>query len=122
MSVVISGKHLTESKHVWIALKSGIYGIGRKTSFDICSKANIDPHVKLSTLSEEQIDALRAVVAELTTEGELRREVAMRIKQLMDMGSYRGIRHRRSLPVNGQRTKTNARTRKRRKSRDKSAN
>ena len=115
MSVVISGKHLTEAKHVWVALTSGIYGIGRKTSFDICKKANIDPHQKLSKLSDSQIDTLRAIIADIPTEGELRREVSMRIKQLMDMGTYRGIRHRRGLPVNGQRTKTNAQTRKRRK-------
>ncbi len=115
MSVVISGKHLTESKHVWVALQSGIYGIGRTTAFKICAQAKINPHMKLSELTEENIDTLRSIIADITTEGELKRQVALRIKELMDMGTYRGIRHRRSLPVNGQRTKTNARTRKRRK-------
>ena len=80
-----------------------------------CKKAKIDPSTKVKDLSEDKLDIIRGIVAEHTVEGDLRRAVGMNIKQLMDMGCYRGIRHRRGLPVRGQRTKTNARTRKRRK-------
>jgi small subunit ribosomal protein S13 len=79
---------------------------------DICASAGIDPHVKLQELTEGELEQLRTEVGKFQIEGDLRREIAMNIKRLMDLGCYRGIRHRRSLPVRGQRTSTNARTRK----------
>nr|WP_242689536.1 MULTISPECIES: 30S ribosomal protein S13 [Photorhabdus] len=91
---------------------TSIYGIGRTRSQAICAAAGIAEHVKISELSEEQIDKLRDEVAKYVVEGDLRREVTLSIKRLMDLGTYRGLRHRRGLPVRGQRTKTNARTRK----------
>ena len=98
-------------KHAVIALTS-IYGIGRKRALFICNKASINPSSKISILTEKEIDALRTEVSRFTIEGDLRREVAMNIKRLIDLGTYRGVRHRRGLPVRGQRTHTNARTRK----------
>ena len=94
-----------------IALRS-IYGIGATRSQAICAAAGVAEHVKISELSEEQIEKLRDEVARYVVEGDLRREVTLSIKRLMDLGTYRGLRHRRGLPVRGQRTKTNARTRK----------
>ncbi|MCE1804845.1 30S ribosomal protein S13 [Enterobacter hormaechei] len=91
---------------------TSIYGIGKTRSQAICAAAGIAEHVKISELSEEQIDKLRDEVAKYVVEGDLRREVTLSIKRLMDLGTYRGLRHRRGLPVRGQRTKTNARTRK----------
>jgi len=91
---------------------TAIYGIGRTRAGQICAAAGIAPNVRLQELTEEQVDGIRAEVAKLTVEGDLRREVSMNIKRLMDLGSNRGIRHRRGLPVRGQRTRTNARTRK----------
>jgi small subunit ribosomal protein S13 len=107
----IAGINIPEKKHVWIALTS-IYGIGRSRSHKICSATKTNPDVKISQLSEEELEKLRVEIAKYKTEGDLRRDVSMNIKRLMDMGTFRGIRHRRRLPVRGQRTKTNARTRK----------
>jgi small subunit ribosomal protein S13 len=107
----IAGVNVPDNKHTVIALQS-IYGIGKTRAALICDKTSIDPATKVRELSEEQLDALRDQVGTFTTEGDLRREVSMNIKRLMDLGTNRGIRHRRGLPVRGQRTKTNARTRK----------
>lgn len=89
-----------------------IFGIGRTTAKQILSAVGIEPTTKVSQLDDAQLDAIRSEVANHTVEGDLRREVSMNIKRLVDLGCYRGLRHRRNLPVNGQRTKTNARTRK----------
>ncbi|MFT5111810.1 MAG: small subunit ribosomal protein S13 [Parasphingorhabdus sp.] len=107
----IAGINLPNHKHIEIALTS-IYGIGRITAQKICDVAGIERSKKVSDLSEQDADTLRQEVAKFAIEGDLRREVSMNIKRLMDLGCYRGMRHRRGLPVNGQRTKTNARTRK----------
>jgi small subunit ribosomal protein S13 len=107
----IAGVNIPDRKHAVIALTS-IYGIGRTTAAKICDAANIEPTAKIQSLSEEDVDRLRAEVGRYTVEGDLRREVSMNIKRLMDLGCNRGIRHRRGLPVRGQRTRTNARTRK----------
>ncbi|PLK59024.1 30S ribosomal protein S13 [Candidatus Palibaumannia cicadellinicola] len=109
--VRIAGINIADHKHTVIALTS-IYGIGIKRSQWICETTSIAKNVKLSELSEAQIDILRDAVAKFVVEGDLRREVTLSIKRLIDLGTYRGLRHRRSLPVRGQRTKTNARTRK----------
>ncbi|UVK77283.1 MAG: 30S ribosomal subunit protein S13 [Sodalis sp. Fse] len=107
----IAGINIPDHKHTVIALTS-IYGIGKTRSQSICAVTSIAENVKISELSEEQIDALRDAVAKFVVEGDLRREVTLNIKRLMDLVTYRGLRHRRGLPVRGQRTKTNARTRK----------
>lgn len=107
----IAGINIPDRKHVWVSLTS-IYGVGRMRAHAICSSTGIDPNVKVIDLTEEELEKLRSMVTGYTIEGDLRREVAMSIKRLMDLGAYRGIRHRRSLPVRGQRTSTNARTRK----------
>jgi small subunit ribosomal protein S13 len=107
----IAGINIPGHKHTVIAL-TAIFGIGKTRAQHICAAAGVTESVKISELSEEQIDKLRDEVAKYSVEGDLRREVTMSIKRLMDLGCYRGIRHRRSLPVRGQRTKTNARTRK----------
>lgn len=108
----ISGVDLPKRKRIEIGL-TYIYGIGRSTSKKILAKLNIDPNVQTDQLSESEINDIRKVITdEQRVEGELRTQISMNIKRLMDLGCYRGIRHRRSLPVNGQRTKTNARTRK----------
>ena len=107
----IAGVNLPDNKHTVISL-TYIFGIGRPTAKAICAQTGIGEDVKLGDLSEEQIDALRNAVASKSVEGDLRRETSMNIKRLMDLGCYRGLRHRRNLPVHGQRTKTNARTRK----------
>ncbi|HHV6293399.1 30S ribosomal protein S13 [Haemophilus influenzae] len=107
----IAGINIPDHKHAVIAL-TGIYGIGKTRSQAICAAAGIAEDVKIRELSEEQIDKLRDEVGKFTVEGDLRREVTLNIKRLLDLGCYRGLRHRRSLPVRGQRTKTNARTRK----------
>jgi small subunit ribosomal protein S13 len=107
----IAGVNIPVQKHTVIALTS-IYGIGPTRSHDICVAAGIEPTTKVRDLSEELLDKLRAEIAKFTVEGDLRREVAMNIKRLMDLGCYRGVRHRRGLPVRGQQTQTNARTRK----------
>jgi small subunit ribosomal protein S13 len=107
----IAGVNIPDRKHAVIALTS-IYGIGRTRAAEICRESGIEPHKKIQELSEEQIDTVRAAVAKYTVEGDLRREISMNIKRLMDLGCNRGIRHRRGLPLRGQRTRTNARTRK----------
>lgn len=107
----IAGVNIPDNKHAVISL-TYIYGIGRPTAQKICAATGVNPAAKLSDLTDEQIEQLRGEVAKFTTEGDLRREVNMNIKRLMDLGCFRGIRHRRGLPVRGQRTKTNARTRK----------
>ncbi|NIP18954.1 MAG: 30S ribosomal protein S13 [Xanthomonadales bacterium] len=107
----IAGVNLPVQKHAWVALTS-IYGIGRSRALSICEAAGVEPSVKIRDLSEVEVESIRAEVGRLAVEGDLRREVAMNIKRLMDLGCYRGLRHRRGLPVRGQRTKTNARTRK----------
>lgn len=107
----IAGINLPVNKHAVIGLTS-IYGIGRSRSKDICVAAGITPETKIRDLNEEELEKVRAEVAKFLVEGDLRREVSMNIKRLMDMGCYRGIRHRRGLPLRGQRSKTNARTRK----------
>ena len=107
----IAGINLPNQKHIEIALTS-IYGIGRPRARDICDGAGVAASTKVKDLTDAQVDKLRAEVAKLTVEGDLRRQVSMNIKRLMDLGTYRGMRHRRGLPVRGQRTRTNARTRK----------
>jgi small subunit ribosomal protein S13 len=107
----IAGINVPDHKHAVIAL-TAIYGVGRQTASEICVKVGITPSVKIKELTEEQLEAIRNVVSKMTVEGDLRREVSMNIKRLMDLGCYRGIRHRRGLPLRGQRTRTNARTRK----------
>jgi small subunit ribosomal protein S13 len=107
----ISGINIPVQKHAEIALTS-IYGIGRTRARLICDSAGIRPDAKVKDLSEAEIDRLRAETGKYPVEGDLRREVTMNIKRLMDLGCYRGIRHRRGLPLRGQRTRTNARTRK----------
>ncbi len=107
----IAGINLPNHKHIEIGL-TAIYGVGRTTARKICDAAGIQYSVKAQDLNEAQAEKLRSAVAKYEVEGDLRREVAMNIKRLMDLGAYRGLRHRRGLPVHGQRTKTNARTRK----------
>jgi len=111
----IAGVDLPKQKKVYIGL-TYIYGIGQHTALDILGKAKIDPQKKILDLTEEEVAEIRAIMtAELKVEGALRSEVQQNIKRLMDIGTYRGLRHRRGLPVRGQRTKTNSRTRKGRK-------
>ena len=108
----IAGVDLPRKKRIEIGL-TYIYGIGKTSSQSILSQLNIDPDIKTDDLTEEQINNIRKVIdSEHKVEGELRTEVSMSIKRLMDLGSYRGLRHRKSLPVRGQRTHTNSRTRK----------
>ena len=107
----IAGVNIPENKHTVISL-TYIFGIGRTRAAQICTAAGIDQTAKVRDLSGEQLDVIRGEVAKFSTEGDLRREINMNIKRLMDLGCYRGIRHRRGLPLRGQRTKTNARTRK----------
>ena len=107
----IAGVNIPDRKHAVIALTS-IYGIGRTRAVQICADAGVNPVDKIRDLTEAQVDALRSEVGKYAVEGDLRREVSMNIKRLMDLGCYRGLRHRRGLPVRGQQTKTNARTRK----------
>ncbi|MCX7072467.1 MAG: 30S ribosomal protein S13 [Gammaproteobacteria bacterium] len=107
----IAGVNVPANKHTVIALQA-IYGIGATRAKKICDAAKVAPTAQLKTLTEGELDLLRAEIAKFAVEGDLRREVSMSIKRLMDMGCYRGQRHRRGLPVRGQRTRTNARTRK----------
>jgi small subunit ribosomal protein S13 len=107
----IAGVNVPDAKHAVISL-TYIFGVGRVTANNICSVAGIEPTRKMGDLTEQELDLLRAEVGKFSVEGDLRRSTQMNIKRLMDMGCFRGIRHRRSLPVRGQRTKTNARTRK----------
>lgn len=107
----IAGVNLPVNKHVWVGLQS-IYGVGRTRSRKICEAAGVDPATQIKSLSEGEVENLRREVAKFSVEGDLRREVGISIKRLMDLGTYRGLRHRRGLPARGQRTRTNARTRK----------
>lgn len=107
----IAGINLPNQKHVWIALTS-IYGIGRTRARDICAASGVTPSTKVKDLTDAEVDKIRIEVGKFTVEGDLRRTMSMSVKRLMDLGTYRGMRHRRGLPVRGQRTKTNARTRK----------
>jgi len=108
----ISGIDLPNTKRVEIGL-TYIYGVGRKVSNDILFKAKIDKNVRVRDLDEDQVNKIRTIIEkEYQVEGDLRREVSLNIKRLMDLGNYRGLRHRKHMPVRGQRTKTNARTRK----------
>ena len=108
----ISGFDLPNSKRVEIGL-TYIYGIGRNISNDILTKAKIDKNVRVSDLTDEQVNKIRTIIEkDYQVEGDLRSEISLNIKRLMDLGNYRGLRHRRHMPVRGQRTKTNARTRK----------
>ena len=107
----IAGINIPTNKHIIIGLQS-IFGVGQTRSKQICEALKLDPSTKVAALSEEQLDLIRSAVAQYEVEGDLRRDIAMNIKRLRDLGCYRGIRHRKSLPVRGQRTKTNARTRK----------
>ena len=107
----IAGVNIPDHKHVVIAL-TAIYGIGKTTSLKLCANVDINPSAKVSQLTDAQLESLRVEIAKITVEGDLRRVITMNIKRLMDLGCYRGLRHRRGLPLRGQRTKTNARTRK----------
>lgn len=107
----IAGVNIPDNKHARVSL-TYIFGVGPTTADKICAAAGVDPSVKMGELDEANLDSIRAEVAKLTVEGDLRRETSMNIKRLMDLGCYRGLRHRRHLPVHGQRTRTNARTRK----------
>ena len=107
----IAGINIPVHKHVVIAL-TAIYGIGRTRSQKICDTVGVAQNVKVKDLTDSEVENLRSEIAKIVVEGDLRRTITMNIKRLMDLGAYRGLRHRRGLPVNGQRTKTNARTRK----------
>ena len=107
----ITGVNIPDNKHVAISL-TYVYGIGRSRALEICAKCDVPPDKQLSKLSAEELGRLRDEVRDYNVEGDLRRQVAMSVKRLIDMGVYRGIRHKFHLPVRGQRTKTNARTRK----------
>ena len=107
----IAGINIPDRKHTWVSLTS-IFGIGRTRAEIICKDSGISPTAMVKDLTEEELDTIRSQVSRYTIEGDLRREVSMNIKRLMDLGCYRGMRHRRGLPVHGQRTRTNARTRK----------
>lgn len=107
----IAGINLIKEKRIEAAL-TAIYGIGRRTSTKILTEAKIDKNKKVQDLSEQEVGVLREIIGKMTTEGDLRRKIAMDIKRLQDIGSYRGFRHKRSLPTRGQRTRKNARTRK----------
>ncbi|GAB60682.1 MULTISPECIES: 30S ribosomal protein S13 [Rheinheimera] len=107
----IAGINIPDNKHAVISL-TYVYGIGKTRAKSILAAVGIEESTKIAALTDAQLDTLRDEVAKYTVEGDLRREVTLNIKRLMDLGCYRGLRHRRSLPVRGQRTKTNARTRK----------
>ena len=107
----IAGVNLPVQKHVGIGLQA-IFGIGRSRSKKICADAGVEASTKIKDLTEAEVDKIRHEVAKFAVEGDLRREVGISIKRLIDLGTYRGLRHRRGLPIRGQRTRTNARTRK----------
>jgi small subunit ribosomal protein S13 len=107
----LAGINIPVHKHTVIALTS-IYGIGRSAAKDICQAAGVATDAKVKDLTEAQLESLRGEIAKIKVEGDLRRDISMNIKRLMDLGTYRGLRHRRGLPVRGQRSRTNARTRK----------
>ena len=107
----IAGINIPLNKHIVISLTS-IYGIGNSRAQQVCSAADVAPETPVKDLAEPEVAKLRTAIANFVVEGDLRREISMNIKRLMDLGCYRGIRHRRGLPLRGQRTRTNARTRK----------
>src|SRR5487761_1851710 len=107
----IAGINIPMNKHLWVGL-THIYGVGRARAHSACEAAGISPNKRVKDLTENEVTAIRSQIAKFAVEGDLRREVSMNIKRLMDLGCHRGIRHRRGLPVRGQRTRTNARTRK----------
>jgi small subunit ribosomal protein S13 len=107
----IAGINIPANKHVVIALTS-IYGVGRSRAAMLCEAANVAPDAKVKDLTEPEVERLRVLIARFPVEGDLRRQVSMNIKRLMDLGTFRGLRHRKGLPLRGQRTRTNARTRK----------
>ena len=107
----IAGINIPDNRHAAVSL-TYIYGVGRSSARKMCDAVGVDANTRLGELDETELDRLRAEVAKLTIEGDLRRETQLNVKRLMDLGCYRGMRHRRGLPVNGQRTHTNARTRK----------
>lgn len=107
----IAGVNIPDQKHAVISL-TYIYGVGKTMAQQICASVGIEESTKINELDDAKLDEIRDAVSKLSVEGDLRREVSMNIKRLMDLGSFRGIRHRRGLPLRGQRTKTNARTRK----------
>lgn len=108
----IAGVDIPANKKIWVSL-TYIYGIGKTRAYEILKKAGIDPEIRANKLTEEQVASIRKIIdSDYKVEGDLRKEVSSNIKRLMDMGCYRGLRHRKGLPVRGQRTRTNARTRK----------
>jgi len=107
----IAGINIPMNKHIGIGL-THIFGVGRTRSQEVCTAAGINPTTKVKDLTDAEVSAIRAQLAKFAVEGDLRREVSMNIKRLMDLGTWRGMRHRKGLPVRGQRTRTNARTRK----------
>ena len=107
----IAGVNIPVQKHTWVGL-THIFGVGRTRAYQICEAAGVAPETRIRDLTESEIEGIRTEISKVAVEGDLRREVAMNIKRLMDLGCYRGLRHRRGLPVRGQQTKTNARTRK----------
>ena len=107
----LAGINIPDNKHAEISL-TYIYGIGRTTAKNLCAGSGVSPTAKVQDLTEEQLDKLRTEIGKLNVEGDLRREIQLNVKRLLDLGCNRGIRHRRNLPERGQRTKTNARTRK----------
>ncbi|SRR5579883_1132149 len=111
MAARIAGVIIPVQKHIVIGL-TAIYGIGRSRAQTICQAAKVSPSKKVKDLTEAELESLRSEISKLRVEGDLRREVAMNIKRLVELGTYRGGRHKRGLPVRGQRTRTNARTRK----------
>lgn len=111
MAARIAGVNIPVQKHIIIGLTS-IYGVGRSRALKICLAAKVSPQTKVKDLSEAELENLRNEIAKVKVEGDLRREISMNIKRLIELGTYRGLRHRRGLPVRGQRTRTNARTRK----------
>lgn len=111
MNARIAGVIIPVQKHIVIGL-TAIFGVGRQRARDICAEANVEPSKKGKDLTEAELELLRSEVAKIRVEGDLRREVSMSIKRLVELGTYRGLRHKRGLPVRGQRTRTNARTRK----------
>lgn len=107
----IAGINVPDNKHTVIGLTS-IFGIGLTRAQKICAETSVKPDTKIKDLTEKELEEIRTEIGKFTVEGDLRREISMNIKHLMDMGCYRGVRHRRGLPLRGQRTRTNARTRK----------
>jgi small subunit ribosomal protein S13 len=107
----IAGINIPVNKHIWVGL-THIYGIGRSRALAACRGANVNPETRVRDLTEPEVNALRSQISRVMVEGDLRRDNAMSLKRLMDLGCYRGIRHRKGLPARGQRTRTNARTRK----------